>query len=80
MPRGAGEGELDLQRLISVADQKSMSLATCYAVVAAEEALTHAGWKPESDHDCNRTGTKKQGSGRVTGLSGSSNTFSMNNL
>ena len=56
VPRGSNPGELDIDVHISQADQRVMSLSSCYAVVAADEALADAGWKPESKEQRERTG------------------------
>lgn len=56
VPRGRNSGELDIDAHISTADQRVMSQSTCYAIVAADEALSDAGWKPESKEQRERTG------------------------
>ena len=56
VPRGNNPGELDIDSHIAPADQRVMSLASCYAVVAADEALSDARWKPESKEERERTG------------------------
>ena len=56
VPRGNENGELDLDMHITKSERKSMSLATCYALVAAKEALDNAEWFPETEMDKHRTG------------------------
>ena len=56
VPRGSGPGDLDLDAHIPRAAQRGMSLATCYALVAAKEALEQAQWKPATEEDKHRTG------------------------
>lgn len=56
VPRGDDHSSLNLDRCISTADQKTMSLASSYALVAAEEALKMAKWKPQSEVDRCRSG------------------------
>ena len=51
-----GDGALDLMKHFSKSELKELSKGTCYALVAAEEALTDAGWKPQSSHEQERTG------------------------
>lgn len=56
VPRGNNRGELNLDNFISPADQRVMSLASAYALVAAEEAMDDADWKPKTVEDKQRTG------------------------
>lgn len=56
VPRGSKPGELNLDGYVSPADQRVMSLASAYALVAAEEAVSDANWKPTSPEDKQRTG------------------------
>lgn len=56
VPRGNDHSSLNLDRCFSAADQKSMSPASLYALVAAEEALEMAKWKPRSEVDRCRSG------------------------
>ncbi|KAL5016006.1 hypothetical protein ScPMuIL_005595 [Solemya velum] len=56
VPRGENIGELDLNRHVSITDQRTMSIATAYSLVAVEEALTDAKWLSLSDEDKQRTG------------------------
>jgi len=56
VPRGTSPGELILDEHVSPADQRVMSLASAYALVAAGEALTDAGWKPSTEEERHKTG------------------------
>ncbi|XP_060608520.1 3-oxoacyl-[acyl-carrier-protein] synthase, mitochondrial-like [Ruditapes philippinarum] len=56
VPRGNNPGELNLDDHISQADQRVMSLASAYAIVAADEAIKDADWKPKSAEEKQRTG------------------------
>jgi 3-oxoacyl-[acyl-carrier-protein] synthase II len=56
VPRGCKPGELNIDEYVSKSDQARMNLASCYALVAAEEALEQAQWKPKTDLERNRTG------------------------
>ena len=56
VPRGSNPGELDIDVHISPAEQRVMSLSSCYAIVAADEALADASWKPVSKEERERTG------------------------
>ncbi|WAR03197.1 OXSM-like protein [Mya arenaria] len=56
VPRGTSPGELNLDSHIPPADQRVMSLASAYALVAAEEALVDSGWKPRTEDDRHRAG------------------------
>ncbi|MGH1352490.1 MAG: beta-ketoacyl-ACP synthase II [Methyloligellaceae bacterium] len=48
---------IDIDSVVSKKDRKKVDLFTIYAFVAAEEALSQAGWKPEDENDKNRTAT-----------------------
>lgn len=48
---------IDIDCVVSKKDRKKVDLFTIYAFVAAEEALSQAGWKPEDENDKNRTAT-----------------------
>jgi 3-oxoacyl-(acyl-carrier-protein) synthase len=39
-------GELNINQYVKPSDQRTMSQGSVYALVAAEEALTDANWKP----------------------------------
>lgn len=56
VPRGKNPGELDIEAYVSTKDQKKMSEFIQYSLIAAEEALSDAGWKPEDDESQERTG------------------------
>lgn len=56
VPRGDNPGELNLDSYVSPADQRVMSLASAYALVAAAEALADARWKPQTVEEKQRTG------------------------
>ena len=56
VPKGSNPGELNLDDHMSHADQRVMSLASCFALIAAEEALSDANWKPQTVEDKQRTG------------------------
>lgn len=56
VPRGSNPGELNLDEYIPPSDQRVMSLASAYALVAADEALRDADWKPQTTLDKQRTG------------------------
>jgi 3-oxoacyl-[acyl-carrier-protein] synthase II len=51
------EGGLDIGRFVPAKDQRKMDRFIQLAIAAADEALAHAGWKPESDHQRERTAT-----------------------
>lgn len=49
--------DLDLDQHFSKSEMKTMSTATCYAVIAAKEALEMSKWdKVDSEEELNRTG------------------------
>ena len=56
VPRGETEGELNLDRYVSKSDQRSLSLASCYAVVAAQEAMEQSGLQLETEEQRVRAG------------------------
>lgn len=45
------EAGLNIEPVISAKEKKKLGLFTTYALVAAQEALTQAGWFPESEQD-----------------------------
>jgi len=55
--RADDESGLDVDSVVSVKERKKVDLFTIYALAAAEEALTQAGWKPESAEEKARTAT-----------------------
>lgn len=56
VPKGQSIGELDIEPYVSSKDQKKMSEFIQYSLVAAEEALNDAGWKPQDEESLERTG------------------------
>ena len=64
VPRGSGPGEFQESDWVSPPERRSMSLASVYALCASSEALSDAGWRPESEQDRKRTGVAI-GSGQV---------------
>lgn len=56
VPRGEGEGQLHLPAHFKPSEQRAMTPATAYALIAAREALQDAGWSPQSEEDRARTG------------------------
>ncbi|XP_012265809.2 3-oxoacyl-[acyl-carrier-protein] synthase, mitochondrial [Athalia rosae] len=56
VPRGKEPNELDINSLFSNSQLRTMSMATAYALVAAEEALRDADWKPEKESEREETG------------------------
>lgn len=56
VPRGNGPGEFQESDWISAPERRSTSLSSLYALCAASEALSDAGWWPKSDADCSQTG------------------------
>ncbi|CDW52447.1 3 oxoacyl (acyl carrier protein) synthase [Trichuris trichiura] len=55
VPRGKEEHQFDEKRFTD-AEWRQMSKATAFAVVAAEEALADAQWKPNTDKELHNTG------------------------
>ena len=49
VPRGGEEGQFDIEKQFTKGDQQRMSLSMMFGLVAAEEALKDAGWKPETE-------------------------------
>ncbi|KAL8577544.1 hypothetical protein ACOMHN_023517 [Nucella lapillus] len=56
VPCGEGSDEFSLQRVLSKSGDRGVTLAAAFALAAAEEALTMAGWKPDSERERERTG------------------------
>ncbi|XP_020663419.3 3-oxoacyl-[acyl-carrier-protein] synthase, mitochondrial [Pogona vitticeps] len=56
VPKGAGEGQFHEDTYVSKSESKAMSFATVMAIAAADLTLRDAGWYPQSDLDCLRTG------------------------
>ncbi len=55
--RSEDEAGLDVSAVVSQKDRKKVDLFIIYALAAAEEALSQAGWKPETAAEKARTGT-----------------------
>lgn len=51
------EAGLDIEQVVTKKDRKKVDLFTIYALAAAEEALSQAGWKPDTDAEKERTAT-----------------------
>ena len=49
VPRGVEDGDFNMDKLFTKGDQQRMSLSMMFGLVAAEEALKDAGWKPETE-------------------------------
>ncbi|XP_057321529.1 3-oxoacyl-[acyl-carrier-protein] synthase, mitochondrial isoform X1 [Microplitis mediator] len=56
IPRGNDAGSLNLDEKFSKSELRSMCPATAYALIAAEEALEDAQWKPTEESDKRDTG------------------------
>ena len=56
VPRGESVGQLNMDAFIAPRDQRTMSLACQYALVAAQLAFTDAEWTPETEEQRHRTG------------------------
>ena len=56
VPRGTASGEFQESDWISAPERRSTSLASIFAICAASEALSDAGWFPETEEDRVRTG------------------------
>ena len=57
VPRGDETGQLNLDDHMSRSERRIMSLASCYAMVAASEAMTQARWAPTTEEDKCRSGS-----------------------
>ncbi|XP_037090852.1 3-oxoacyl-[acyl-carrier-protein] synthase, mitochondrial-like [Pollicipes pollicipes] len=55
VPEGSGPGQLNMAAHFAAAERRSLSRATCLAVVAAEEAARSAGWRPTTELEQVRT-------------------------
>lgn len=51
VPEGPGPCQLDLPSYFSRPELRLLSRGTCLAVLAAEDAAHHAGWRPTTDQD-----------------------------
>ena len=49
IPVGTEDGALNLGAHIPSAEQRAMSLASAYSIVAASEALNQARWQPQDE-------------------------------
>ncbi|CAA7627824.1 3-oxoacyl-(acyl-carrier-protein) synthase II [Candidatus Terasakiella magnetica] len=56
IPRGTGEGELDLDAVAPAKDRRRMDDFIVYGLAAATEAVEDSGWKPQDDEGRERTG------------------------
>lgn len=56
VPRGDGAGEFNPDRHIEPKEQKKMDTFIHYAIAAADEAIAHAGLKPNTDEELDRIG------------------------
>ena len=56
VPHGSEAHTLQLQSILSSSDLRTLSPAACLAVVAAEEALNDAQWRPTDTELLQNTG------------------------
>ncbi|XP_013785596.1 3-oxoacyl-[acyl-carrier-protein] synthase, mitochondrial-like [Limulus polyphemus] len=56
VPRGTELGQLDFNKEFLKSDLKTLSLASCYGLIAAKEALQDAKWNPSSENEQQETG------------------------
>ncbi|MGE5517794.1 MAG: beta-ketoacyl-ACP synthase II [Bacteroidota bacterium] len=56
IPRGTGEGELDLDKVAPAKERRRMDDFIVYGLAAAQEAVADSGWMPEDDEGRERTG------------------------
>lgn len=56
VPRGDGDGELNLDRYIEPKEQKKMDIFIHFAVAAADEAIKDSGYAPATEEERDRTG------------------------
>ncbi|MDD3030088.1 MAG: beta-ketoacyl-ACP synthase II [Alphaproteobacteria bacterium] len=56
IPRGDGEGELDVSCFIEPKEQKKMDVFIHYALVAADEAIKDGGYVPATEEERDRIG------------------------
>ena len=56
VPKGPNPNELDINAKFTKSELRTMCPATAYALIAVEEALNDAGWKPEEELDKQDTG------------------------
>ncbi|XP_029051742.2 3-oxoacyl-[acyl-carrier-protein] synthase, mitochondrial [Osmia bicornis bicornis] len=56
VPKGDGPNQLNIDSYFSKSELRTMCPATAYALIATEEALNDANWKPEAETDKQDTG------------------------
>jgi 3-oxoacyl-[acyl-carrier-protein] synthase II len=56
IPRGTGEGELDLDKVVPAKERRRMDDFIIYGLAAAQEAIADSGWTPEDEEGRERTG------------------------
>lgn len=56
VPRGDGEGDFNADDWVSTKDRRKMADFVLFGLAAAQQAVTDAGWTPETDEDQERTG------------------------
>ena len=56
VPRGTGEGQLDMEALFDIQERRRLQDFLIYAIAAAQEAVIDSGWKPEDEPSKERTG------------------------
>jgi len=56
IPLGTGEGEFDADAWVPAKDRRKFDRFITYALTAAEQAVSDAGWKPEDEAARKRTG------------------------
>ena len=57
VPRRTSPGALDLDSVIPRAEQRNIPTASCYGIVAADEAIRHAGLTFKTEEQSCRAGT-----------------------
>ena len=56
IPRGTGEGELDLDKVVPAKERRRMDDFIVYGLAAAQEAIADSGWTPQDEEARERTG------------------------
>jgi len=56
VPRGTGEGELDLDAVAPAKERRRMDDFIVYGLAAADQAIADSGWAPSDDESLERTG------------------------
>lgn len=56
MPRGSGSRELNIDSHFAKSELRTLCPATAYALIATEEALEDAKWKPDDENNKRDTG------------------------